>query len=179
MTNESFSSTCLRHPGVLSNLRCGRCNDLICPQCMVQSPVGARCPDCANIGQAPIFRATSVELARMIGLSLIAAAAFGFGYAVAVWVMWKVGIPFRIAVVVSSVIVGMSGAPLGDIVRRAGKYKLDKRLRAVAAATVLLAWLFAQFAIGWLGVGGLIFVNIVSYLGLGVGVYIAMNRVRP
>ena len=115
----------------------------------------------------------------MIGLSLIAAAAFGFGYAVAVWVMWKVGIPFRIAVVVSSVIVGMSGAPLGDIVRRAGKYKLDKRLRAVAAATVLLAWLFAQFAIGWLGVGGLIFVNIVSYLGLGVGVYIAMNRVRP
>jgi len=179
MTNDTLDSTCLRHPNVLSNLRCGRCDDLICPQCMVQSPVGARCPDCAVIGQAPIFRATTFELVRTIVLSAGAAAAFGFAYAAAVWVAWKLHIGFQIATVVISIMVGASGAPFGDFVRRAGKYKLDKRLRTVAAGTMFLAWLFAQFFVGWLGVGNAIFINIVSYLGLGVGVYIAMNRVRP
>ena len=179
MTNDSLDSTCLRHPKTLSNLRCGRCDDLICPQCMVQSPVGARCPECANIGQAPIFRATTSELAITIGLSTGAALIFGAVYGVAVWTMWKLNVDFQIGLVVTSVIVGLSGAPFGDFVRRAGKYKLDRRLRTVAGITMFLAWVVGTVVSSWLGAGSAIFTNIVGYLGLGVGVYIAMNRVRP
>ena len=179
MTNDAFDSTCLRHPDILSNLRCGRCGDLICPQCMVQSPVGARCPDCANIGQAPIFRATGVELTTTIGLSAGAAVIFGVIYALAIWVLWNLPLGFRIGNVAASMIIGLAGAPVGEFVRRAGKYKLDSRLRIVAAGTMFLVWVVGIIVSSWLGVWDGIFINIVGYIGLGIGVYVAMNRVRP
>jgi hypothetical protein len=39
---------CSRHPKVETGLKCGRCGTPICPRCMVYTPVGIRCPDCAN-----------------------------------------------------------------------------------------------------------------------------------
>ena len=39
---------CARHHNVETYLRCGRCETPICPKCLVHTPVGARCPDCAR-----------------------------------------------------------------------------------------------------------------------------------
>lgn len=39
---------CARHRNVETHLRCGKCETPICPKCLVQTPVGARCPDCAR-----------------------------------------------------------------------------------------------------------------------------------
>jgi hypothetical protein len=51
---------CPRHPAVATGLRCARCGTPICPRCLVQAPVGARCPDCAKptggIGARPSLR---------------------------------------------------------------------------------------------------------------------------
>ncbi len=181
MTNDTFDNTCLRHPDILSNLRCGRCDALICPQCMVQSPVGARCPDCANIGQAPIFRATSGELAATIALSIGAAGIFGVAYALIIWVLWTLPLGHQVGNVAAALVIGLAGAPVGEFVRRAGKYKLDSRLRYVAALTMFLIWVvgFTLATSTLLGVWTGVFLNIVAYIGLGVGIYVAMNRVRP
>ncbi|MBT3555274.1 MAG: hypothetical protein HN926_05540 [Chloroflexi bacterium] len=179
MTNDIFDSTCLRHPDIFSNLGCGRCGDFICPQCMVQSPVGARCPDCANIGQAPIFQLTHVEVVRSITLSLASAVVFGIAYAVIVWVLWVLPLGFMIGNVAAAFVIALAGAPVGDFVRRVGKNKLDARLRILAAVTMLLIWIVG-FAVGeMLGVWNGVFLNIIAYIGLGVGIYVAMNRVRP
>ena len=179
MTNDIFDSTCLRHPEITSNLGCGRCGDFICPQCMVQSPVGARCPDCANIGQAPIFRLTPVEVVRSITLSLASAVVFGIAYAVIVWGLWVLPLGFMIGNVAAAFVIALAGAPVGDFVRRVGKNKLDARLRILAAVTMLLIWIVG-FAVGeMLGVWNGVFLNIIAYIGLGVGIYVAMNRVRP
>ena len=179
MTNDTFDSTCLRHPEVASNLRCGRCSDLICPQCMVQSPVGARCPECSSIGQAPIFRATSVELTRIIALAVVGAVGFGVAFALLVWVLWNLPFNFKIGSVAVAMVIGFAGMPIGEFVRRSGKYKLDKRLRIVAALTVLAAWIVGQVVANFLNLPIQLFTNIVAVIGLGIGVYIAMNRVRP
>ena len=40
-------TTCARHRSVETYLRCGKCETPICPKCLVQTPVGARCPTCA------------------------------------------------------------------------------------------------------------------------------------
>ncbi|MYA53736.1 MAG: hypothetical protein F4X89_09695, partial [Dehalococcoidia bacterium] len=46
---------CARHAGVETALRCSRCESPICPSCLIQSPVGARCPDCARVVRAPMY----------------------------------------------------------------------------------------------------------------------------
>lgn len=46
---------CARHAGVETALRCSRCETPICPSCLIQSPVGARCPDCARVIRAPMY----------------------------------------------------------------------------------------------------------------------------
>jgi hypothetical protein len=146
---------------------------------MVQSPVGARCPDCANIGQAPIFRATSVELATTIALSIGAAVVFGVIYALIVWVLWNLPLGNQVGNVAAALVIGLAGAPVGEFVRRAGKYKLDSRLRIVAAMTMFVVWVVGITVSSMLGVWSGIFYNIIGYIGLGIGIYVAMNRVRP
>jgi hypothetical protein len=47
--DESGTLRCARHPNTETVLRCGRCETPICQRCMVMSPVGARCPACAQV----------------------------------------------------------------------------------------------------------------------------------
>jgi len=179
MTNDTFDSTCVRHPDTTSNLGCSRCGDLICPQCMVQSPVGGRCPDCANIGQPAIFRATASEFSTAIALSVVSALVIGVAYAVIVWILWVLPLGFMIGNVAASFVIALAGAPVGDLVRRVGRNKLDARLRIVAAVTMLGIWIVGFTVASMLGVWNGVFLNIVAYIGLGVSIYVAMNRVRP
>ena len=37
---------CYRHPNVQTGVHCTRCGKPICPECMVEAPVGFQCPDC-------------------------------------------------------------------------------------------------------------------------------------
>ena len=46
---------CATHPDVETGLACGRCGKYICPRCMIQTPVGARCGDCAKVTRQPTF----------------------------------------------------------------------------------------------------------------------------
>jgi hypothetical protein len=64
-------------------LRCGRCGTLICPRCLVQTPVGSRCPDCANVRRIPTVDIAPLFIARGLGAALLAGLAVGafWGYA--------------------------------------------------------------------------------------------------
>ena len=68
-----------RDPDTETNIRWGRCDVLICPNCLVQTVVGSRCEDCAQVRTPPMFQASSGELGK--------AAAAAFGTALA----WSVG----------------------------------------------------------------------------------------
>lgn len=41
-------ATCYRHPNRETGVSCSNCGNPICPDCMTATPVGMRCPDCAN-----------------------------------------------------------------------------------------------------------------------------------
>ncbi|MBK5231801.1 MAG: rhomboid family intramembrane serine protease [Thermoleophilia bacterium] len=40
--------TCYRHPQVETGVSCSSCGRPICPDCMTQTPVGFRCPECSR-----------------------------------------------------------------------------------------------------------------------------------
>jgi hypothetical protein len=72
---------CAYHPEVETNLRCGKCDKPICPRCMVQTPVGARCPDCAKLYKLPTYRVSTryylVAAGTALGMALVCGAAWG------------------------------------------------------------------------------------------------------
>ena len=52
---EPQAARCAAHPRVETYLRCGRCETPICPRCLIQTPVGARCRSCAQVRRLPIY----------------------------------------------------------------------------------------------------------------------------
>jgi hypothetical protein len=68
---------CATHPNVETELACGRCGKPICPRCVVQTPVGARCRQCAQVRRLPTFEVSPVYVARGYGASLVAGGVVG------------------------------------------------------------------------------------------------------
>jgi membrane associated rhomboid family serine protease len=45
---EAETQTCYRHPDRETRVSCSNCGRPICPECMTPTPVGMRCPECAQ-----------------------------------------------------------------------------------------------------------------------------------
>lgn len=69
--------SCPRDPGVQTALRCSRCEKPICPKCMIQTPVGARCRDCARIAKSPVYTMTNGVMARAATASVVGGVVMG------------------------------------------------------------------------------------------------------
>ena len=131
-SDESGTLRCARHPNTETVLRCGRCETPICPRCMIGTPVGARCPTCAQVKRFSILLKPA-ELARAIG--------YGIGVG-AIGTVILTFIPF----------LGLIGyAALGFAVGEAVSVGANrKRIRELAPIAV--ACLFVGFEVGIVGV---------------------------
>lgn len=77
---DTSEQLCECGSGVLTRLRCSRCGKPICPHCMVSSPVGYRCQQCASGRPNPMYQTSTPLFLRALGL--------GFVVSVAVGVLW-------------------------------------------------------------------------------------------
>src|SRR5579883_2219547 len=68
---------CATHPDVETELRCGKCERPICPRCMVQTPVGARSRECANLRRPVQYTLPPLLLARGVGAAALLAIVIG------------------------------------------------------------------------------------------------------
>ncbi|MBI4494372.1 MAG: hypothetical protein HY690_16435 [Chloroflexi bacterium] len=121
---------CATHPRVESYLRCSRCGKSICPRCMVQSPVGARCRDCARQRRLPVFVAGPLDLARGLGAGL-AVGLLGGALLATPWLRF-----FHIFL-----ILGL-GYLVGRAVTAAANRKRAASLAVMAAASVVVGVLY-------------------------------------
>jgi hypothetical protein len=140
MNETSEASTddvtyCARHPQVETALRCGRCDTLICPRCLVQTPVGARCPDCANVRKNPMVDVSPMYLARGIGASIAAGVATGF-----VWGLISGGGRGFVGFFLIFIAMGI-GYCVATAVSAATNHKRAQTLQWIAAFGVIVAYL--------------------------------------
>ncbi len=59
-------------------LSCVDCSAQICPSCMVQCPVGNRCPKCAGKFTSHVLAVTPVAMLKTLGAAAVAGFAFGW-----------------------------------------------------------------------------------------------------
>ena len=125
---------CAKHPRVETNLRCGKCGDLICPDCLVHTPVGVRCADCAQVKRVPTYDVTGQFITRGVIAGLLLGIASGtlFFLIFGVLPQFVPGI-FRIFNVLWPLMFAGVGLVIGAGISLAVNRKRGKSLKIVAA----------------------------------------------
>lgn len=159
---------CAAHPDVETNLRCGKCGKPICPRCMVMTPVGARCPECARLYKLPTYRVSKQYYLRAMGTALGMAIITGFA-----WGFIGNFLPFFFL----NILLGpAAGYAIGEVVSLAVNRKRAKGLAAVAGVAVVMSYLVSIF-LPW-GFHFGLFNILFDLLALGLGIFVAVTRLR-
>lgn len=152
---------CARHPTVETVLRCSKCETPICPRCLVQTPVGARCPQCAQLRRPPPYDVTWPLYIRAALASLAVSVVGGV-----VWANLPLFFPFFQDVLVAMGI----GYALGATVSWAARLKRGTGLQVIAGAGVTFAWALMLAMRG----GG----TFLALFALILGIALAIERLR-
>ena len=169
---ENDSTRCARHPDVETNLRCGKCGTPICPRCMVQSPVGARCPDCAKLTKIPTYRVSSSFYLRAVVAGLVSAVVTGI-----VWGIIESYLPFRFF---SLIIAAGIGYLIGEAISRSVNRKRGTTLAAIGVFSVAVSFVVTYLAdyimVGYINYGT--YRIIFTLVSIAIGGYIVVTRLR-
>lgn len=132
---DDFDVKCTYHPNVSTRLRCSRCEKPICPRCMVATPIGYRCPDCARGPKPAIYQASATGIATGTLLGVAVATLVGIGWGLfPTWEFYWVMI---------------LGFGVSESISWATKYKRGRELMIVAMSCVFLGIALARVVIAW------------------------------
>jgi len=159
---------CATHPKVETNLRCGKCGKPICPKCLVQTPVGAKCPDCAKLGKLPTYRVSTKYYLRAIGT--------GLGMAIVCGIVWGVIIGLVHFFYINLLLAPGAGYAIGEVVSLSVNRKRGKGLAAIAGIAVAISYLVNILSFGGLPFG--LFNILLDLLALVLGIFVATTRLR-
>ena len=155
---------CAYHPDIETSLRCSKCGKPICPKEMVQTPVGARCPDCARLQKVPTYQIPATYYLRAAGTAL--------GMAIACGIVWAIiGVILRFFLL-SIILAAGVGYAIGEVVSRSVNRKRGAGLAIIASIAVVISYLVALFS-PW----GFRF-GLFDLLAIAVGIFIAVTRLR-
>jgi predicted outer membrane lipoprotein len=145
-----------------STLVCCKCGEVICPECAVQTPVGFRCRDCANITKLPTFRVGTRHYVIAVILGLVLAVVFGI-----IWALIVPSMPYLNLLIGPAV-----GAGIGELISLAVNRKRGLWLAIIAGGSMGLCYLIEVLA-HW-GMGFYIF----DLVGLGLSIVTAAGMLR-
>lgn len=158
---------CAIHPDVETGLRCSKCGQLICPKCLVQTPVGGRCPKCANVRKLPVFEVTPIFYLRAVGAGLAISGALG-----ALWPYIPYGGFFLL--IVSAAI----GYAIGEVISISVNRKRGRGLRVIAGVGMAIAYV-VSYVVDDPSLGSLDrMLDMWGLIALGIGILVAVSRLR-
>ncbi|MDP6496138.1 MAG: hypothetical protein QGI09_12230, partial [Dehalococcoidia bacterium] len=167
--SEMQHAHCPRHPQVETRLSCGKCDTFICPQCLVHTPVGARCPDCAQLRRLPIYDIGPTTYLRAVAAGTVLAGASGSLWGLLFFQLLH--IPFLPWIATIGV-----GYVVGEGISVAVNRKRGRNLQIIAGACVMLSYVVALFVIA--GEFAFIFPDLFFLLVLLIAIWVAADRVR-
>ena len=159
---------CATHPEIETNLKCGKCGKPICPKCMVQTPVGARCPDCARLYKLPTYRVSAKHYLRAVGTAL--------GMAIVCGVVWGLIGSFVPFFFLNLLLAAGAGYAIGEVVSLSVNRKRGTGLATIAGIAVAISYL-VSLLLPWGLPFGLSF-HFLDLLALALGIYVAVSRLR-
>ena len=159
---------CAYHPDVETNLRCGKCGKPICPKDMVQTPVGARCPDCAKLYKLPTFQVSTKYYLRAVGAGVGAAIVCGF-----IWGLIGMLIPFFSF---NLLLAPAAAYAISEVISRATNRKRGTGLAIIAGVALVISYLTTFILPGGLPIG--IFRILYHLVAVALGIFVAVNRLR-
>jgi hypothetical protein len=170
---------CANHPQVQTVVSCGRCDKPLCPRCMIYTPVGVRCRDCAQLRRLPQYTLTPRVYARVLPTAAALALICGF----------LLSLVPHLGLLASIVIGFLIGILVSDVLRRVSGYKQGRAMQAIAGATVIVSILSSNvfLVVRVLGVDHLIDAIssglappavVSSILSILIGIYAAIQRLR-
>jgi len=160
---------CATHPEVETNLRCGKCGKPICSRCLVQTPVGARCPDCARLHRLPTYSVSTKYYLRAAGA--------GVGMAIICGIVWGVIgglVPFFY---LNLVLAPAAGYAISEVVNRSVNRKRGTGLAIVGGIAVVISYLIGTLMGIFFPLWGLS-LTLFDILALALGIFVAVTRLR-
>lgn len=166
--NTDDTTYCARHPQVETTLACSRCGTLICPRCLVQTPVGTRCRECAGVTRLPTVTLSPMFMVRGLGAGLAGGAAAG-----AAWGFIARGSNF-FGLFVFMLALGVGWA-ISESISVATNRKRSPILQGFAVIGAITAYLVHNAVIG-----GAILPSgdVWGYLAAGIAAVFASSRLR-
>jgi len=164
---------CATHPDVETELGCGRCGKAICPRCLVYTPVGTRCRDCAQVKALPTYNLGTQTLVR----ASVAAAVVGAGTGVIWWLFNALTYGFIFVLLIGFAL----GYMISEAVSLAANRKLGPPLQIIAVGGVIFAYLVRTGLLivvdGW-GFDELRLIDAFALLAVVFAGVIAVQRLR-
>jgi hypothetical protein len=158
---------CANHPDVETGLTCNKCGKPICPACMVQTPVGARCVQCAKLKKLPTFQLSPAVLAR----SILA----GLGTALVSGIIWYLISHFIFYIPFLNILLAAAvGYGIGQVISLSVNRKRGLPLKVIASISVFIAYLIGNH----IGIPFhiILYFNLLNIVAIAVGVYLAIFR---
>jgi len=131
---------------------------------MVQTPVGARCPDCAKLAKLPTYRVSTKYYLRAAGTALGMAIVCGIA-----WGVVRAYVPF---ILFNLLLAAGAGYAIGEVVSLSVNRKRGTGLAIVGGIAVVISYLVSIF-FAW----GLSF-SLLDLLALALGIFVAVIRLR-
>jgi hypothetical protein len=168
---EVEQAACYRHPGRETKVSCSDCGRPICTDCMVYSPVGIKCPECARLPRSARVRLRPDRAARAIAAAFFGGVAIGFG----ILVLQGAGLFFAL------ILGWLIGIAMGELVLAASGRFRSPTTGWIAAAGCIWAYLVPYLIVLGVDIGEVAdtlarapFV----VLGAGIGAYVAYQRTQ-
>jgi hypothetical protein len=156
---------CATHPDVETRLRCGRCDKPICPRCMIMTPGGQRCRECANLRPPPAYDVNASMKLRGAGAAL--------GVGLAAGVLWSFVPPF-IGLFIFLLAAGL-GYLMAEAIQRATNRKRGYVLQLIAGFGILLAYFVRNMLLHGVPV---VIGDIFGYLTVAIAIMVAISPLR-